>query len=114
MCEIYFGAIDANKNYLIDEAGDYFLQEDGSPIDLSVGDPNEIVLVFSGYMDQMNIDEGPETSTIGVAVESKLIDLERPRVFRYTDASQKSRFPDDKGFEYVEDLQDKRFNWGRA
>ena len=114
VCEIYFGAIDANKNYLIDEAGDYILQEDGSPIDLSVGDPNEIVLVFSGYMDQMNIDEGPETSTIGVAVESKLIDLERPRVFRYTDASQKSRFPDDKGFKYVEDLQDKRFNWGRA
>ncbi|MBO89532.1 MAG: hypothetical protein CMP14_08420 [Rickettsiales bacterium] len=114
VCEIYFGAIDANKNYLVDEAGNYILQEDGSPIDLSTGDPNEIVLVFSGYMDQMNIEEGPDTSTIGVSVESKLIDLERPRVFRYTDASQKSRFPDDKGFEYVEDLQDKRFNWGRA
>lgn len=114
VCEIYFGAIDANKTYLLDEAGNYILHEDGSAIDLTTGDPNEIVLVFSGYMDQMNIDEGPETSTIGVAVESKLIDLERPRVFRYTDASQKSRFPDDKGFEYVEDLQDKRFNWGRA
>jgi hypothetical protein len=114
LCEIYFGAIDANKTYLVDEAGNYILQEDGSAIDLSVGDPNEIVLVFSGYMDQMNIDEGPDTSTIGVSVESKLIDLERARVFRYTDASQKSRFPNDKGFEFVEDLQDKRFNWGRS
>jgi len=62
----------------------------------------------------MNIDEGAETSTIALSVESKLIDLERGRVFRYTDANQKSRYPDDKGFEFVEDLQDKRFSWGRT
>lgn len=114
VCEIYFGAIDANRVYLTDEDGNYILNEDSSRIDISIGDPNDIVEVFTGYMDQMNIDEGAETSTIGLAVESKLIDLERPRVFRYTDANQKSRFPNDKGFEFVEDLQDKRFNWGRG
>jgi len=114
VCEIYFGAIDANRVYLQDEDGNYILNEDSSRIDISTGDPNDIVQVFSGYMDQMNIDEGAETSTIGLAIESKLIDLERPRVFRYTDANQKSRFPTDKGFEFVEDLQDKRFNWGRG
>lgn len=114
VCEIYFGAIDANRVYLKDEDGNYILNEDSSRIDISTGDPNDIVQVFSGYMDQMNIDEGAETSTIGLAIESKLIDLERPRVFRYTDANQKSRFPNDKGFEFVEDLQDKRFNWGRG
>lgn len=114
LCKIYFGAIDANRVYLTDEDGNYILNEDSSKIDISIGDPNDIVEVFTGYMDQMNIEEGAETSTIGLAVESKLIDLERPRVFRYTDANQKSRFTDDKGFEFVEDLQDKRFNWGRG
>lgn len=114
VCEIYFGAIDANRVYLIDEDGNYILNEDSSRIDIGTGDPNDIVQVFSGYMDQMNIDEGAETSAIGLAIESKLIDLERPRVFRYTDANQKSRFVNDKGFEFVEDLQDRRFNWGRG
>lgn len=114
LCQIFFGVIDANRQYLVAEDGTYILAEDTSRIDLSPGDPNEIVEVFSGYMDQMNIEEGAETSTIGLSVESKLIDLERPRVFRYTDANQKARFPDDKGFEFVEDLQDKRFTWGRG
>lgn len=115
VCEIYFGAIDANKTYLTAEDGSYILLEDSSRITIeSLDDPNDIVKVFSGYLDQMNIDEGPETCTIGVSVESKLIDLERPKVFRFTDASQKSRYPNDKGFEFVEDLQDRTFNWGRA
>lgn len=113
ICRIMFGAIDANRVYLTDESGNYILAEDSSRIDISSGDPNAIVEIFSGYMDQMNIEEGPETSTIGLSVENKLIDLERVRPFRYTDANQKSRFPDDKGFEFVEDLQDKVFNWGR-
>lgn len=113
ICRIMFGAIDANRVYLTDESGNYILAEDSSRIDISSGDPNAIVEVFSGYMDQMNIEEGPETSTIALSVENKLIDLERVRPFRYTDANQKSRFPDDKGFEFVEDLQDKVFNWGR-
>ncbi|MEK9917979.1 MAG: hypothetical protein VW496_01175 [Pelagibacteraceae bacterium] len=114
LCQIYFGAIDANRVYLVDESGGYILSENAARIDISIGDPNEIVEVFSGYMDQMNIEEGAETCTIGLSVENKLIDLERPRSFRYTDANQKARYPNDKGFEFVEDLQDKRFVWGRG
>ena len=70
--------------------------------------------MFKGYIDQMVIEEGADTSTITVSVESKLIDLERARTLRYTDESQKARFPNDKGFQYVNDLQDKKFNWGRS
>jgi hypothetical protein len=114
LCKIYFGAIDANRVYLTDEDGNYILAEDTSRIDISAGDPDGIVEVFSGYMDQMNIEEGPETSTIAMSVESKLIDLERSRIRRYTDQSQKARYPNDRGFEFVEDLQDKQFNWGRG
>jgi hypothetical protein len=69
--------------------------------------------VFSGYMDQMNIQEGAETSTIEITLENKLIDLERPRVARYTSQSQQQRFAGDEGFNFVEGLQDKEIVWGR-
>ena len=113
-CKIFFGAIDANRIYLLQEDGSYILREDGGKIDISEGDVTPTVELFTGYIDRMDIDEGPETSTIALSVESRLIDLERARVFRFTDQSQKSRFPNDKGLEFVEDLQDKQFNWGRG
>ena len=68
--------------------------------------------IFSGYMDQMTIDEGPETSTIGLSVESRLIDLERPRNRRYTSQNQKIRFANDPSFDFVESMQDQKLRWG--
>jgi len=73
-----------------------------------------IMDVFSGYLDQMNINESGETCTIAVSIESKLIDLERPRIFRYNSASQKAIYPNDAGFDFVESLQNKQFTWGRS
>lgn len=92
LCRIKFGVLDANT---------------GS------GNATGLTTLFVGYMDQMNIDEGPETSTIALAVESKLIDLERPRINRYTSGSQKSRFAGDKAFDFIPDLQDRPLAWGR-
>lgn len=114
LCKIMFGAIDANREYLKLEDGSFVLREDGGRIDITEGEVTPTVELFTGYIDQMNIDEGPDTSTIAISVESRLIDLERVRIFRFTDQSQKSRFPNDKGLEFVEDLQDKQFNWGRG
>ena len=75
----------------------------------SYSTPTEI---FSGYMDEMNIDEGPETSTIELLIENKLIELERPRVRRYSSSFQKSLYPTDKGFDLVEAIQDREVSWG--
>ena len=112
-CFIYFGTLDTTDDRLTQQNGHLILNQDSSAI-LEEGDfRNTITQIFSGYIDQMNIDEGPETSQISVAVESRLIDLQRPRNRRYTDANQKSRFPNDKGFEFVESLQQKKFAWGR-
>jgi len=69
--------------------------------------------LFSGYMDQMNIEDGPETSTIELKVENRLIDLERARVARFTSAYQKSVYSGDKGLEFLEDMQDKPLTWGK-
>lgn len=78
-----------------------------------VGDEADMAEVFSGRMDQLTIEEGAETSTIQLSVENRLVDLERPRVRRYTSADQKSRFPGDRGLEFVETIQDRDIFWGR-
>lgn len=114
LCKIYFGLRQAPTTYLTQEDGSLILNEDGSGIILeTVAAADVMSEIFTGYIDQMNIDEGPETATIAVGVESRLIDLQRPRVRRYTHESQKSRFPNDKGLEFVNDLQNKKFAWGR-
>ena len=111
VCNIYFGTF-TQEGALLKQSGDYILLQDGSQILVDIGEKgfNEI---FSGYMDQMNIDESAETSTISVTVENRLVDLERARVARYTSNYQKSIYPDDRGLEFVESLQDKQIAWGR-
>jgi hypothetical protein len=76
--------------------------------------PAGYVEVFSGELDQMNIDEGPETSTVIVTAENILVKLERPITRRFSNADQQSRFSGDKGLEFVADLQDKQILWGRT
>tara|TARA_R110000782_G_scaffold171940_1_gene263631 strand:- start:34 stop:663 length:630 start_codon:yes stop_codon:yes gene_type:complete len=110
VAKIYFGTL-SSGNILL-ESGSYILLQDGSRIEVETGERgfNEL---FSGYMDQMNIEEGGDTSTIQMAVENKLIDLERARVARYTSGYQKSVYPLDLGMDFIEDLQDKKIPWGR-
>ena len=74
--------------------------------------PSNIEEVFSGYMDQMTIDEGPETTTITLSVENKLVALERPSANRYTSSYQKSQYPSDKGLDFISGLQTKKIVWG--
>ena len=75
--------------------------------------PSDYVEVFAGELDQMNISEEATTCTIAVTVENVLIRLERPVVRRFTSEDQKSRFPTDRGLEFVTALQDKEIFWGR-
>jgi hypothetical protein len=110
VCNIYFGTF--SQGSLLQESSSYILLQDGSRINLETGDKgfNEI---FSGYMDQMNIEESGETSTIQLLVENKLVDLERARVARFTSGYQKSIYAGDLGLDFLEDLQDKQTSWGR-
>tara|TARA_R110001632_G_scaffold9645_1_gene36787 strand:- start:3380 stop:3964 length:585 start_codon:yes stop_codon:yes gene_type:complete len=76
-------------------------------------DLTDRAVVFSGYMDQMKILESGDTSRIALTVESRLIDLERARVKRYTSENQKAKFPGDLAFDFVNSLQDQEIFWGR-
>jgi len=68
--------------------------------------------VFSGRMDVMSIAEEGETCTITLTAESRLIDLERPRLRRWTSEDQKALDANDKGFEFVNSLQEGTIKWG--
>lgn len=73
-----------------------------------------VVEIFSGQMDTMQITDEPDMSTVVMTIESKLVELERSRNWRYTDESHKSRHSDDTFFSYVQSIQDQQVAWGRA
>jgi len=110
VCNIYFGTFSTGK--ILQENGSFILLQDGSKIALETLKTG-LNQIFSGYMDQMNISDSADTSTIELKVENKLIDLERARIARFTSGYQKSVYPNDKGLDFVEDLQDKKITWGR-
>jgi hypothetical protein len=70
--------------------------------------------LFAGRLDVMSIEDGGDTATVSVTAENRLIDLERPRIRRFTAEDQKSLYPSDLGLDYVNDLQDKTLDWGKS
>lgn len=92
VCRVYVGALNTNTGAL-------------------VGNPYQ---VFAGTMDVMSISDGGETASIGIAVESRLIDLERGRERRYEHEDQQIDYPGDLFFQYVPTLQDATITWGRS
>lgn len=97
----------------IDGLGDTLeLDAAGDELGIASEFPTTMYTLFAGYIDQMVIESGAETCTIGVTVESKLIDLERPRIRRYTDENQQLRYPGDLAFEFVPRLQKEVLTWG--
>jgi len=88
-CSIYLGALDESHTVIVD--------------------PYKI---FSGKIDTMGIGEGPENATIRLSAESRMIDMTRSRVRRYTPEDQRVDYPLDKGLDYVSSLQEKPIKWG--
>lgn len=74
-----------------------------------VADP---ILVFAGRMDQPTLEEGADTSTISIAVENRLADLQRPLVRRCTDQDQRHDYPRDSGYAFVAQLMEWNSAWG--
>lgn len=81
-------------------------------IDISTGQiiPSPY-LVFSGFMDVMEIEDVGETSTISVSVENELIDLFKSLDTYYTSEEQKKFYPNDKGLDFIPSLQDEEIIW---
>ena len=116
VARVWLGMVDyslTEPSFLLLNGTDYLLLESGgSRLSIAATQPETFFELFTGYMDQMNIEEGPETATISLSVENKMIDLNRPRVRRYTDNNQQGRFSGDLAFEFVNRIQNEDLTWG--
>lgn len=74
-----------------------------------IADPD---LLDQGRMDVSDIEEGKEL-TVTITAESRVSAWDRALLRRYTDKDQQSRFPGDKGLEFVPQAATKEINWGR-
>lgn len=87
---IYVGALDANDE----------------PV-------SALYQTFNGRIDTINIQEAGESVTLSINAESRLIDLNRPRTRKLTDAEQQSRYPGDTSLAQVALLADRQLDWGK-
>ncbi len=78
----------------------------------SDGLPTDPIISWEGSTDQMNIDGSENGIAITMAIESKLIDLKRSTTRRYTAESHKAYWPNDKAFDFVNDLQSRNIMFG--
>ena len=74
----------------------------------------DVYTLFRGKMDVLNIQEGHQTTVITLKLESRLITFEKAANRMYTLEDQQVDFPNDLGFEFIPDLQDKEIIWGKA
>jgi hypothetical protein len=71
-------------------------------------------LAFSGTVDKPTVNTGTTSSSITLALENRLINLQRANERRYTAADQHLAYPDDLAFNWVELLNDMSLKEGVA
>jgi hypothetical protein len=70
-------------------------------------------LIFSGTVDKPSVKVSAKTSTITLALENRLVNLQRANQRRYTAADQHLSYPTDMAFSWVETLNDIALRWGQ-
>lgn len=78
--------------------------------DRIIGEP---LWPFVGRMDTLDMKIGKSTS-VSIAGETLLVEWDRPRLRKFTDADQKSAYPGDRGLEHVAEVANKELVWGRT
>lgn len=73
-----------------------------------VGDPTE----FTYKMDFPTINVGSQCQ-VRLVLEDEFAVLDKPKPRRYNNADQQSRYPGDKGLEFVEQMVERQIFWGQ-
>jgi hypothetical protein len=76
-----------------------------------IADP---VVAWAGKMDQPTIDVGADSAIISINCENRLVDMNISVQRRYTNEDAQLDYPGDKGFEFVNTLQQKAVFWGHT
>jgi len=115
---VYYIGTPKSKMTLLQEAlGDIWV---GAPVKIWFGLMNVGAatllgvpyLIFSGTVDKPSIHVGLDTLSITLALENRLVNLQRANQRRYTAADQKLFYPTDMAFNWVESLNDIALRWG--
>lgn len=108
---LYLAVVD-NRQYIATEDDGVVQLEDGSG---NVLLENQFIdspyRIFSGLMDFMEFTDNGQTADIRLSVENILITGQRPKIRRYTPEDQKKYFQQDRGFDFINQLQDKEIVW---
>jgi hypothetical protein len=72
------------------------------------------IISFRGRMDQPTLTVNGPSASLNINCENRLIDMNVSVESRYNDQDQKRTYPDDRGFEFVESLQNVVLWWGRT
>jgi|DEB19_MinimDraft_3_1074340.scaffolds.fasta_scaffold00464_9 hypothetical protein len=70
-------------------------------------------LLFRGKVDIAPLRVSSDSATITLTIENEFADWDKPRIRRYNDADQKSRYPNDNFFKFAEQSADKQLIWGK-
>ena len=76
-----------------------------------IADPFQI---RNGRVDTARITFDGKSAAINITVESRLIAMQNTRERRFTDQDQRSDFPQDDGFKFVDGLQQASISWGQG
>lgn len=88
---LYIGALDASGTLIVDPYA-----------------------FLSGWMDVIETTDQGKTASVTINIENRLVDLNRNREKRQTHEQQTKDYPGDKGFEFVNSLQNKTLLWGNS
>jgi hypothetical protein len=69
-------------------------------------------LVFAGRMDTCTIQDDGPTCSVSVNLESRLVDLRRPRTRRYSHEDLTARYSGDNGLQFVARLSERPIYFG--
>lgn len=109
---LYVGTMNTRRYVATEDTPGRVKLEDGSGYVLLenqfIGEPYRI---FAGKMDYMEFTDNGDSADIKLAIENDLIIGQRPKIGRYTNEDQRKRYPNDKGLEFINQLQDKEIVW---
>lgn len=118
---MWLGAVDtsAGASKLLKDDNFELYKDDGSSLlykdETGVVTPNALVVepyrIFTGLMDVIEFLDDGNTAILRLSVESTQLLGTRTKVYRYTSEDQKKKYPDDKGLDLVNQLQDKQVIW---
>lgn len=70
-------------------------------------------LIFSGLLDNVELEDDPDEATLHLRYESRLIQLDHALNYKYNHETQQVFYSGDMGFEYHEQMENWSGYWGK-